>query len=293
MTRLLITSGLSGAGKTTVLRVLEDMGFSCIDNLPFALLPSLVEHIKHVPEGKHFAISIDARNTSTDLQQFPTIFRSSIMEGVDCQVLFVDSSDTVLLQRFSETRRRHPLSNHDVDLREALNLERELLAPINKLADLVIDTSKLSIYDLRNLIKQRVMDGHVPGVAILFQSFGFKYGISQDADLVFDVRCLPNPYWVLELRALNGTDEPVIEFLDKKEAAEQMFDDISQFLTTWLPRYEASNRSYITIGIGCTGGKHRSVYIAEKLYQHFKSSFDNIQIRHRELARAAAPNDKS
>ena len=284
MTRLFIISGRSGSGKSAVLHVLEDMGFSCVDNLPFPLLPTLVEHIKHARDDKHFAISIDARNTSTDLQQFPTIVRSPIMADIDCQVLFIDASDTVLLQRFSETRRKHPLSDRHIDLKEALRLERRLLAPITNVADLVLDTSKLSLYDLRDLIKQRTAGGQAPGTAVLFQSFGFKHGVPQDADLVFDVRCLPNPYWKMELRALDGRDQPVMEFLKAQADVADMIDDIRQFLTTWLPRYEASNRSYITIAVGCTGGKHRSVYLCEQLYKHFKTSSNNVQLRHRELA---------
>jgi RNase adapter protein RapZ len=284
MARLLIISGRSGSGKSAVLHVLEDIGFSCIDNLPFALLPRLVDHINSIKDNKQFAISIDARNSSADLRQFPTIIRSPIMDGIDCQVLFIDASDTVLLQRFSETRRKHPLSNDNIDLNEAIRLERRLLGPITNVADLVLDTSKLGLYDLRNLIKQRIMSGQVPGIAILFQSFGFKHGIAQDADLVFDVRCLPNPHWKTELRALSGKDKPVMEFLNAQPEVKRMIDDIGQFLTHWFPQYEASNRSYITVAIGCTGGQHRSVYICEQLYKHFKLSFTNVQVRHRELA---------
>ena len=284
MTRLLIISGRSGSGKSTVLHVLEDIGFSCIDNLPFALLPTLVDHINSIKDNKYFAISIDARNTSADLQQFPTIIRSPIMDGIDCQVLFIDASDTVLLQRFSETRRKHPLSNNNIDLNEAIHLERQLLDPITNVADLVLDTSKLGLYDIRNLIKQRIMSGQVTGIAILFQSFGFKYGIAQNADLVFDVRCLPNPYWKTELRALNGKDKPVMEFLNAQPEVKRMIHDVCQFLTQWLPQYEANNRSYVTVAIGCTGGKHRSVYLCEQFYQYFKPSFENVQVRHRELA---------
>ena len=286
MISLLIISGRSGSGKSTVLHVLEDMGFSCIDNLPFPLLPHLIEHIK-TEHSKPFAISIDARNTSSNLQQFPEIIRSPMMDGVDCQVVFTDASDVVLLQRFNETRRKHPLSDHRIDLKEALRLERQLLSPIAKVADLVLDTSQLGLYELRNLIKQRIAGGQATGAAILFQSFGFKHGVPQDADLIFDVRCLPNPYWELELRTLNGKDKPVAEFLNAKPEVGRMINDISCFLTTWLPQYEANNRSYITVAIGCTGGQHRSVYMTEKLYQHFKTSFENVQVRHRELTDTA------
>ena len=281
-THLLVVSGRSGSGKSTVLHVLEDMGFSCIDNLPFALLPPLIEHIKS-EDNKRFAISIDARNASADLQQFPAMTRSPMMDGVDYKIIFIDASDTILLQRFNETRRKHPLSNNNIDLKEALVLERQLLSPVAKVANMVIDTSKLGLYDLRNLIKQRVTFSDTPTTAILFQSFGFKHGVPQDADLIFDVRCLPNPYWKSELRPLNGKDKPVAEFLNAQSEVNQMIEDISQFLTKWLPHYEANNRSYITIAIGCTGGQHRSVYITERLQRHFKTSFENVQVRHREL----------
>jgi len=212
------------------------------------------------------------------------------MDGIDCQVLFIDASDNVLLQRFSETRRKHPLSSDNIDLKEAIHIERRLLGPMTNVADLVIDTSKLSLHSLRGLIKQRIMSGQAPGAAILFQSFGFKHGIPQDADLVFDVRCLPNPYWKLELRPLDGRDTPVIEFLHAQPEVRKMTSDICQFLTQWLPHYEASNRSYITIAIGCTGGQHRSVYMCEQLHRHFRASFNNVQLRHCELTDTTMSN---
>ncbi len=283
MMRLVIISGRSGSGKSTALHVLEDTGFSCIDNLPASLLPALIQHMNTMSDKPNVAISIDARNTSADLLQLPQLVDSSIMDHITCQVLFIDASDSVLLQRFSETRRKHPLSDEQTDLREAIRLERRLLDPIADVADLILDTSDMGLHDLRDQVKQRIMGKEAPGVAILFQSFGFKHGIPKDADLVFDARCLPNPHWVMELRALDGRDQPVADFLSTQDEVTEMLNDITVFLERWLPRYEANNRSYITIAVGCTGGQHRSVYLCERLNNFFKNRFNNVQSRHREL----------
>lgn len=283
--RLIVISGHSGSGKSTALHVLEDAGFTCVDNLPASLLPQLVNHIESMSPGskQKFAISIDARNTWQDLKQFPQIINSDETLGLKCEVVFLDARNSVLIQRFSETRRKHPLSDRATDLQKAIQIERTLLEPIANIANLVIDTSNLSLHELRDLVKTRVAGNEGPGMSILFESFGFKYGVPVDAEIVFDIRCLPNPYWKPHLRAYNGLDEPVIEFLRDQNEVLEMEDDIKQYLTRWLPRFAANNRSYITIGIGCTGGQHRSVYFCDRLFKHFSELYDSVQVRHREL----------
>lgn len=287
--RLVIISGRSGSGKSTALHVLEDVGFNCIDNLPASLLPALVQQIKQkqYPSEQHFAISIDARNAWQNLEQFPQLIEQARQAGLECDIIFLDARSPVLIQRFSETRRKHPLSDQSTDLREAIFRERELLDPIIRLADLVIETSNLNLHQLRDMVKKRVVAHDTPGMALLFLSFGFKHGVPADADLVFDVRCLPNPYWKPHLRSHTGCDQPVIDFLEQQPQVEEMFEDIENYLTRWLPRFEANNRSYMTIAIGCTGGQHRSVYMSDRLQRHFSNSHSNVQVRHREFNRAA------
>jgi UPF0042 nucleotide-binding protein len=283
--RLVVISGHSGSGKSTALHVLEDAGFTCVDNLPASLLPQLVTHIESMSPGskQKFAISIDARNTWQDLKQFPQIINSDETLGLKCEVVFLDARNSVLIQRFSETRRKHPLSDRTTDLQKAIQIERTLLEPIANIADLVIDTSNLSLHELRDLIKTRVAGNEGSGMSILFESFGFKYGVPVDAEIVFDVRCLPNPYWKPHLRAFNGLEKPVVEFLQDQPEVVEMEDDIKHYLTRWLPRFAANNRSYITIAIGCTGGQHRSVYLCDRLFKHFSEVHDAVQVRHREL----------
>ena len=292
--RLVIISGRSGAGKSTALHVLEDVGFNCIDNLPASLLSNLVEEIKRQqhPSDQRFALSIDARNAWQNLAQLPQLIREAQRAQLQCEVIFLDARTQVLLQRFSETRRKHPLSDGSTDLREAIARERKLLDPIVDVADLVIDTSALSLHELRDVIKKRVVGSAAPGMAVLFESFGFKHGVPANADLVFDVRCLPNPYWKPHLRPLTGRDDGVAEFLQGQPETTEMFDDIRHYLERWLPRFEANNRSYITVAIGCTGGQHRSVYLSEQLAQQFGSQRDNVLVRHRELGREAQPPTK-
>ncbi len=283
--RLVVISGRSGSGKSTALHILEDAGFNCVDNLPASLLPALIEQVKQRghPQEMRFAISIDARNTWSDLQQFPQIMAIAKQPEMRVEILFLDARSQTLIQRFSETRRKHPLSNETTDLREAIATERRLLEPIADVADLIINTSNLSLHQLRDMIKQRVVGNETTGMAILFESFGFKHGVPVDADLVFDVRCLPNPYWKRQLRPFSGRDQEVIDFLEQQPEVDEMFTDIRNYLARWLPRFEANNRSYITIAIGCTGGQHRSVYLVERLQKHFTQRFKNIQLRHREL----------
>lgn len=289
--RLVVISGHSGSGKSTALHVLEDAGFTCVDNLPASLLPQLVKHIENMLPGskQKFAISIDARNTWQDLKQFPRIIDNAL--GFKCEVVFLDARNSVLIQRFSETRRKHPLSDRATDLQKAIQIERTLLEPIANMADLVIDTSNLSLHELRDLVKTRVAGNEGTGMSILFESFGFKYGVPVDAEIVYDIRCLPNPYWKPHLRAYNGLDQPVIDFLQDQPEVLEMEDDIKHYLTRWLPRFAANNRSYITIGIGCTGGQHRSVYFCDRLFRHFAGLYDTVQVRHRELKLAHSNSD--
>lgn len=279
MITLIIISGRSGSGKSTALHVLEDMGFYCIDNLPITLLKPL---IKHHPIQPRVAVSIDARNIPEDLSHFPEILDTFDPSYVKAKVVYLDSSSSTLLKRFSETRRKHPLSDGNRDLQEALEFESTLLEPISNLSNLAIDTTLLSMHELRDIIKSRVASINHK-FALLFQSFAYKNGVPIDADLVFDVRCLTNPHWKPNLRNLTGRHAPVKNFLQEQSEVVSMYNDILHYLESWLPKFEANNRSYMTVAIGCTGGQHRSVYIAEKLYYHFQDKWENVQIRHREL----------
>lgn len=282
MISLIVISGRSGSGKSTALNLLEDLGFYCIDNLPVSLLSPLIERLTGDDQINRAAVSIDARNIADDLEKFPAIIQGFDHKQVEVTVIYLDSASPALVKRFSETRRKHPLSNLQRDLREALDLESTLLDPISDLADLSVDTTSLTIHELRDLIRTRVAkDTHE--FALLFQSFAYKRGVPVDADLVFDVRCLPNPHWQPELKTLTGMNEPVQEFLDSQVDFAEMYQDLSAYLDHWLPKFEQNNRSYLTIAIGCTGGQHRSVYLSQKLFNHYRSRFANVQIRHREL----------
>lgn len=283
--QLVIVSGLSGSGKSTALHVLEDVGYNCIDNLPVSLLPALVAQIEIHKDDQHkFAIGIDVRNAWQDLRIFPQMISTLKDAHLPFRVIFLDSQPSVLIQRFSETRRKHPLSDKQLNLAEAINYEQQLLEPIRDAADQIIDTSHLTLHELRDLIKERVVGrSNETGMAILFESFGFKHGIPVNADLVFDARCLPNPHWKPNLRPLTGMDKDVVEFLEEQEAVSEMYGDIENYLTRWLPRYQSNNRSYITIAVGCTGGQHRSVYLTERLQKFFANQFHDVQVRHRDI----------
>lgn len=282
--RLIIISGRSGSGKSTALHQLEDEGFYCIDNLPVSLLPALIEKTGeeefHLFQGT--AVCIDARNAWKDLKNFGEILRS-LPASVETHVLFLDAQDINLLQRFGETRRRHPLSTESIPLAEAISRERDLLEPISRSASLVLDTSQMTVYELRDAIKQRLLGASAGTMSILVQSFGYKRGVPADADLVFDVRMLPNPHWVKELRLKTGLDEDVRLFLEDQPMTAELYDDIRGYLDRWLPRYRDGNRSYMNIALGCTGGQHRSVYLANRLYQHYRQQYPAIHVRHREL----------
>ena len=284
--RLVVVSGRSGSGKTSALNVLEDAGFTCIDNLPTSLLPELINQINIYSNIRQLklAVGIDARNLTGDLTSIPSTLRLIEKVGVKVDVIFLQAQSSDLLRRYSETRRKHPLSTDSIGLKEAIGLEKELLSPIADIADRIVDTSGLSLHQLRDLIKNTVVPDNQQTMSILFQSFGFKQGTPNDADFVFDVRCLPNPYWKAELRALTGNDPGVIEFLESQVDVASMLADIIGYLTRWIPKFQANNRSYLTISIGCTGGQHRSVYMANRLHEHFSNEYQFVQVIHKELA---------
>jgi len=283
--KLVIISGRSGSGKSTALQALEDIGFYCIDNLPALLLPDLVEQMCQDPDHpEKIAVSIDARNLSSNLSQFPAVIEKLREEHwAHYEVMFLDSAEDVLIKRYSSTRRKHPLSDEHLSLQQSIQAESKLLEPIALIADVRLDTTHLSLYELRDTVKLRVANRKEQTLSVQFESFGFKHGVPLDVDFVFDVRALPNPHWIPELRQYTGKEKPIEEFLAASEAVSEMQSDIQNFLERWLPRFADNNRSYITIGIGCTGGQHRSVYICEQLASHFTRLMDNVHVRHREL----------
>lgn len=281
--RLLIVSGLSGAGKSVALHVLEDIGYYCIDNLPAALLDSLLEKLSDDASARRLAVGVDARNPQDDLESLPDVVQNIRASGVQTEILFLQADDDILLKRYSESRRRHPLAEGGMELRDAIRRERELLGQVINAADLVIDTSRTSIYELGDLIRERVDRRQPKMLSVLVESFGFKNGIPADVDFVFDMRCLPNPYWQPQLRPLTGLDAAVIEFLDNDRRCQSMYRDIVAFLRTWIPEYVSFNRRYLTIGIGCTGGQHRSVYMTEKLAAALREFHESVMTRHSEL----------
>ena len=284
-TRLLIISGLSGSGKSVALHVLEDLGYYCIDNMPAALLRSLVDEItqqEELPETR-VAVGVDARNRQSDLAALPDLIAELQRDNIQTELLFLQAADEILLKRFSETRRRHPLAEHGTELRQAIERERLLLGPVINAADLIIDTSRTSVYELADAIRDRVDRRKSDMLSVLIESFGFKHGIPADADFVFDLRCLPNPYWEASLRNQSGQDEDVIAFLDQQALFNQMYEDILAFLSRWIPEYVGFDRNYLTVAIGCTGGQHRSVYMADKLASALKQIHDPVLTRHNEL----------
>ncbi len=286
MISLVVISGRSGSGKSTALHVLEDMGYYCIDNLPVTLLRPLIDKLLSVAHIDRVAVSIDARNIAADLALFPELINSFDASEVDPTVIYLDARSPELVSRFSASRRKHPLSSQHRDLREALELETRLLDPVADRASLSIDTTSLSLRELRDEIKTRVArERHE--LALRFLSFAFKRGVPVDADFVFDIRCLPNPYWNPELRHSTGLDPAVQAFLTGQDEFNDMEQDIKTYLGKWLPRFETDNRSYLTAAIGCTGGQHRSVYMCQRLFDQFRTSFGNVQVKHRELDREA------
>lgn len=281
--KLTLVSGRSGSGKTTALQALEDQGYYCVDNLPLGLLPTLANKLREEEHPlERVAVGVDARNLPRQLLAFTDTLDELHAAAVDTEIIFLDADPATLLKRFSATRRRHPLSNDNRTLADAIDYEAQLLADIRMRADLVIDTSTLDIHVLRNMIRQRVARREVR-LSLLIQSFGYKNGLPHDADLVFDVRALPNPHWHSDLRPLTGRDEKIGRFLAGHSESGAMLDDIFHFLKHWLPAYAANDRSYVTVAIGCTGGRHRSVYITEQLARRLRNQGIPLHVRHREL----------
>ena len=280
--RLIIVSGLSGSGKSVALATLEDYGFNCIDNLPVDLLDALGAHIADANESVPHAVGIDARNQPSELARFPAILQALDSRGIDTEIVFLDADDATLLKRFSETRRRHPLSGPDVALADAIRGERGLLMPLHARADLTVDTTHTTLHELRDIVRAR-LTGARNGLSIQLQSFGYKHGTPADADFVFDSRCLPNPHWEPELRPLTGRDSAVADYLAGDDSVGRYLNGVTAFLDSWLPVFEAENRSYLTIAIGCTGGQHRSVYLIERLAEHLRGHGCDVTLRHREL----------
>ncbi|OGT90879.1 MAG: RNase adaptor protein RapZ [Gammaproteobacteria bacterium RIFOXYA12_FULL_61_12] len=280
--KLVIVTGLSGAGKSTALDTLEDLGFYCIDNLPVPLLTALgKELLKLRGKNRHIAVGVDVRSEPQNLRLTPGLIGELTAMGYECKILFLEAADDILIKRFSETRRKHPLSNTTGTLAEAIRLERNLLNPLSDRADLRIDTRNTHVHQLRKLLRDRFTLS-ANNLSLQFQSFGFKHGVPTDADFVFDVRCLPNPHWQPDLRPLTGRDKPVIDFLESSGKVERMKHEITQFLENWIGAFEEEGRSYLTVALGCTGGRHRSVYMAEFLGNHFNDGERKVTVRHRE-----------
>jgi len=284
--KVVIVSGLSGSGKTVALHTLEDAGYYCIDNLPLGMLPELVDNmVNSTPEPYDLvAIAIDARSGVDSSDRFDEIMRHISRHPLQLDILFLTCNTSRLLKRFSETRRKHPLSRQGLPLADAIQKEKKLLEDIHANADLVIDSTDLNVHELRQMIIDRLLSQTASEMGILIQSFGFKNGVPADTDFVFDVRCLPNPHWEKDLKPLTGCDPAVVKYLESYPEVEAMFASIYGFLVDWIPRFEKENRSYMTISIGCTGGKHRSVYLTERIANEFKQQRENISIRHRDKA---------
>lgn len=286
--RLIIVSGLSGSGKTIAIQTLEDLGYYCIDNLPLQLLQpcalSLQARAETQGQEQALAVGIDARNFLDQLGEFADSLTALRGHNIEITVLFLQATDEALLQRYNETRRKHPLALRDQPLLEAIRQERQLLGEIAVYADIIIDTSQTNLHELRERIRTLVHHSFREGMILLFESFGFKNGNPIDADFVFDVRCLPNPHWDRKLRLLTGLDRPVCEFLESQTMVQEMLTTIGDFLEIWVPRFDTGNRSYMTVAIGCTGGQHRSVYIASRLAERFACFRTHVMTRHREFS---------
>ncbi len=291
---LVIISGRSGSGKSAALNALEDQGFYCIDNLPAGLLSQLAGNIRseETQTAARVAVSIDARNAVKDLRDVPALLDElrECSSTVMVQVVYLDSDPVSLIKRFNLSRRRHPLSEEkELSLEEAIHEEAKVLEPIMSVADLRLDTTNLSVHELREMIRLRVVGHDGRNLSLLFQSFGFKHGVPLDADYIFDVRCLPNPYWIEALREYTGLEQPVIDYLAQQPAVDEMLDNIKQFISRWLPEFENGGRCYVTVAIGCTGGQHRSVYIASQLAQHFNGAERPVRVSHRQLGKTESP----
>jgi UPF0042 nucleotide-binding protein len=286
--RLIIVSGLSGSGKSVALHLLEDIDFYCVDNIPAALLKPFISHTIRGTDDVYprTAVGLDARNRPNEIETIPALVAELRRSGIDCEVLYLHASDEVLLKRYAETRRKHPLISPALSLREAIESERRLLEPITSTADLVIDTSHMGVHSLRERLRERIDRRQEGRLALMFESFGYKHGIPGDADFVFDVRSLPNPFWEHSLRHLTGRDPEVMAFLAGHPSVGRMAAALIEFLSERVAEFAQANRSYLTIAIGCTGGQHRSVYIAERLAEHFRQGYPETLTRHDTLEKA-------
>ncbi|RPE81014.1 RNase adapter RapZ [Vulcaniibacterium tengchongense] len=283
---LVIVSGMSGSGKSVALKTFEDLGYYCVDNLPADLLPQFVRSVIRGDDAPaKLAVGIDVRNRHSDLASLPEWLSAVGALGPDPRLVFFDAGDDVLLRRYADTRRRHPLSHLGLALADAISLERQVLKPLRQLADAVVDTSALNVHQLRRLVITDFGIGGDAGMSLLFESFAYRRGVPADADFVFDARALPNPHWDPVLRPLSGRDTAVREYLDEQADVQTFVAQIARFLDTWLPRLHTdSTRSYATIAFGCTGGRHRSVYLAERLAAHARAQgWDEVAVHHREL----------
>lgn len=290
--KLIVISGRSGSGKSTALNVLEDCGFTCIDNLPVGLVPELIDNVLAQPHKNSagLAVCIDARSLYGDMTKLSAVL-VTLPSEIDSSLVYMDADDDILLVRFSETRRKHPLSTPETALVEALKAETVLLESLAENANITIDSSDMAYHDLRDIVTRTIADREHQDMAVLIQSFGFKYGVPKNADLMFDVRCLPNPHWEPTLKPLPGTDPAVQKYILDHAETQAMLADIERFILRWLPEYERTNRQYSTIAIGCTGGRHRSVCIAEALQAACVKHFKNTAVRHRDLHLTKSKND--
>lgn len=282
--RLVVITGLSGSGKTVVLHTLEDFGFYCIDNLPVMFLGQFESELQNNNSiYHHLALGIDARNPADSLAQVPEMLRRVRAIGIATELIFLEANDEILLKRFSETRRRHPLSSESLPLARAIDSERRLLAPLAESADMRVDTTYMHIHQLRDLVRERIARRPVNNLSLQFMSFGFKHGVPAESDFVFDLRCLPNPHWEAGLRDQTGRDADVMAFLSASSQVQLMIDHIAEFLDRWVPSFERENRVYLTVAVGCTGGRHRSVYVTERLAEHFRKMGRNALVNHRDI----------
>lgn len=283
--RLVVVTGISGSGKSIALDMLEDLDFYCIDNLPSGLVKLFLEQAERgaLETYTKTAIALDARNLPDELIKVPEMISSLKAAGTQVDVIFLDASDDVVIKRYAESRRRHPLSRKGLSLAEAIAAERKVLSPLYDLADLIIDSSRTNVHQLRRIVGERVAERQADSLALNFTSFGFKHGLPHDADYVFDIRFLPNPYWENELRDFNGLDQPVIDFLNSSSEVQEFFNSLTAFLEPCLASQKKQNRSFITVALGCTGGRHRSVFLCEKLAEHFRDKYPQVSVRHTEL----------
>ena len=283
--RLVILSGLSGSGKSVALHMLEDLGYYCVDNIPAGHLQSFVREtlLTGDPAYQRMAVGVDARNRLEDIRSVPQTVKKLRAEGIECEIVFLHAEDAVLLKRYSESHRPHPLAGDGRALKDAIAAERELLGPLADEADMVLDSSRTSVHELRELVRERIHREARIALSLLFQSFGFRHGIPGDSDFVFDARGLPNPYWEPSLRNLSGRELAVAKYLERHELVNRFMADVSGFLDFWIPKFETSNRQYLTVSIGCTGGYHRSVYVVERLADHFRKQGRDVLVRHNGL----------